>query len=144
MAIIASKAYPKKWNSKSGGHAEFRQKLATSLMSRFDRAQEHQPRSYVLKTRRTQLPILEEPCGGELIRLPGKHHKYCKICQANGADRRRRKPLEEASSSSLNARRLVPRTHFGCSVCNIYICKQKGLKCWTEHIAASIGIWEDE
>ena len=81
MGLILSKLSPL-WQSKTSDHAKFRQKLATSLMARYQRTKDR--KEYVRNIRRTQLcnfiSVSKDGYQKKLVRLSGKDAKMCKIC----------------------------------------------------------------
>ena len=125
---------------KKGGHLLFHLKLASQLMAHAVRSDHAVPiDGYGVRT------ILHNhvsmTCKGELAAL-SDIAKECKACMAQGRTVQRvkkRKALQELSVNSVqikdgekSRRPRPPRTRFGCSWCQIYLC-QVG-PCWEEHI----------
>jgi len=90
-----------------------------------------------------------DPIEHHEVRLPGKGG-YCKACQATGRQRstaQQRKDYSALSDKSLQPikngsnilgrRKRAAATAYGCSICQVHICRQlKNPLCWQQHIDA--------
>jgi hypothetical protein len=131
----------------NGGHLKFRKELASQLMTHSSSVKHTLPiDGFGVRTNlQNHIITSRNGCGGT--------HEYisrtaneCKACMAQGRTAQScgtRKVLQELSENSIrfnqngekSRRSRPPRTKYGCSVCQIHLCK--GGTCWEEHTQLS-------
>jgi hypothetical protein len=132
---------------KRGGHLQFRTKLASRLMAHSSSSKYTSPiDGFGVRTILNNHVITSgNGCNGthEFI---SRSASECKACMAQGRTAQaseKRKILGELSENSIrfnqngekSRRSRPPRTKYGCSVCQIHLCK--GGTCWEEHTQLS-------
>ena len=136
---------PKRWNKSwiQYSQREFRARLVNQLFEHSERLSGKPSLIRASLSSRVH-PAVDRDHGG-LERMDRKS-KNCVICLAVGRkvskSRSIRKPLSNLSANTVRPRdsyqrkrrERVPRTIFGCRLCNIYIYNH--IVCWKEHIAA--------
>lgn len=134
-------------DKKKSGHLEFRMKLAQQLMS-YSSSLKHalpidgQGVRTNLKNAVTPGLSRTSQCGDHIVL--SKDAKACKACMAAGrvVQGVKRKALEDLSINPVRTdqnggkrrRSQVSRSRYGCSVCQIHLCKEGD--CWYEHLQA--------
>jgi hypothetical protein len=132
---------------KDKGHLKFRKKLASQLMAHSSSFKHTSPiDGFGVRTNlETHIIASRNGCSGTheyISRTAGE----CKACMAQGRTAQaseKRKVLQELSENSIqfnqngekSRRPRPPRTKYGCSVCQIHLCK--GGTCWEEHTQLS-------
>ncbi len=132
---------------KNEGHLKFRKKLASQLMAHSSSFKHTSPiDGFGVRTNlETHIITSRNGCSGTheyISRTAGE----CKACMAQGRTAQaceKRKVLQELSENSIrfnqngekSRRARPPRTKYGCSVCQIHLCK--GGTCWEEHTQLS-------
>jgi len=135
------------WLEQNGGHLKFRKKLASQLMAHSSSFKYTSPiDGFGVRTNlKTHIVASKDGCSGTheyISRTAGE----CKACMAQGRTAQacgKRKVLQELSENSIrfnqngekSRRPRPPRTKYGCSVCQIHLCK--GGTCWEEHTQLS-------
>ena len=129
---------------KNSSHVRFRIDLATDLFRRFECLKGQASGSkrslhHLVNSAHVEACEMTEKFSGVL--------RVCQVCRAakrvhkNVPKRPKRKPLQELHHNNVRAndrRNRLPRSYFGCALCNIALCNN--IKCWNEHIEA---IWKD-
>ena len=136
---------------KESGHLEFCMKLAQQLMayslsSRHALPVDGQGVHTNLKNVVQCISLASQSCSQSCTCVVlSKDAKDCKACMAAGrivTQGIKRKALEDLSVNSIRInqsgekrrRSRVPRSRYGCSVCQIHLCKEGD--CWFEHLQA--------
>jgi len=131
----------------NGGHLKFRKKLASQLMAHASSSKHISPiDGFGVRTNlKTHIIISKNGCSG--IHEPiSQTANECKACMAQGRTAQacgKREALRELSENSIrfnqngekSRRSRPPRTKYGCSVCQIHLCR--GGTCWEEHTQLS-------
>ena len=126
---------------------KFRTKLASQLMAYSSSSKHTSPADgFGVRTNlASHITISRDGCSGthEMI---SRDAKECKACMAQGRTAQageKRKDLYKLSENSVQSnqdgeksrRPRPPRTKYGCSVCQVHLCKER--TCWEEHIRLS-------
>ena len=132
---------------KKGGHLKFRTKLASQLMAYSSSSNHISPvDGFRVHTNLTShIMISRDGCSG-IHELISRDAKECKACMAQGRTAQageKRKALYKLSENSVRSnqggeksrRPQPPRTKYGCSVCQVHLCKEG--TCWEEHTRLS-------
>jgi hypothetical protein len=132
---------------KDGGHLKFRKKLASQLMAHSSSFK--YPLlidGFGVRTNlKNHIITSSNGCGG-IHEYISRTASECKACMAQGRTAQagvKREVLGELSENSVrynqkgekSRRPRPPRTKWGCSVCQIHLCK--GGTCWEEHTQLS-------
>ena len=128
----------------NSSHMRFRVDLATDLFRRSERLKGKAPGL------KRSLHSLVNSAPAEAHEMTTKLSGVLRECQAcraakrvqsNVPKRSKRKPLQELHPNNVRAngrRNRLPRSYFGCALCNIALCNH--IRCWNEHIDA---IWKE-
>src|SRR5215469_2798886 len=122
---------------KKGGHLKFRTKLASQLMAHSSSFKYTSPVDG-FGVRTNLAAHIRDGCSG-IHEVISREHKECKVCMAQGREAQggeKRKVLYKLSENSIRINQegqklrkpLAPRTRYGCSVYQIYLCQ--GGTCW--------------
>jgi hypothetical protein len=132
---------------KNGGHLKFRTKLASQLMAHSSSSKYASPiDGFGVRTNLKNHTITSRNGCGGIHDFISRTASECKACMAQGRTAQaceKRKVLQELSENSIqfnqngekSRRPRPPRTKYGCSVCQIHLCK--GGSCWEEHTQLS-------
>jgi hypothetical protein len=130
-------------------HRVFQMRLAIQLLNRAvvqpqDQPQ-NQPQTRLQKHPNQNFPVFRAVASehGQLVRMPGPMRR-CEACQSAGRtvkSIKKGKALSECSGNSLTTvsgsdvkkrRNDCPKTHYGCRLCQIWLCQKA--PCWQEHM----------
>ena len=132
---------------KKGGHLKFRTKLASQLMSHSSSFKYTSPiDGFGVRTNLSNHIITSRNGCNGIHDVISQSAKECKACMAQGRTAQaseKRKVLQQLSENSVRINQngeksrkpRSPRTRYGCSVCQIHLCK--GGTCWEEHTQLS-------